>query len=71
MGVGELINYGGDCEKSPTTRNLEEPTVTDNLKMKKAKLEKQLADVNAAIDALESNPGVEKVLNLISKTGRY
>ena len=70
MVVGELINYGGGNPKCETSR-LEEPTVTDNLKMKKANLEKQLADVNAAIDALESNPGVEKVLNLISKTGRY
>jgi prophage tail gpP-like protein len=72
MGVNELINYGGECEKMPVeTKRMEEPTVTENLKMKRAKLEKQLFDINAAIEALESNPGVEKVLNLISKTGRY
>ena len=75
MVMGEIMAYndspkGTTCERS-LEEPLEEPTVTDKLKMKKAKLERQLADVNAAIEALESFPGVEKVLNLISKTGRY
>lgn len=60
-----------ECAKEVTPRPLEPATVTEELKIKKAMLEKKLADVNAAIEALEANPGVEKVLNLISKTGRY
>jgi len=39
--------------------------------MRRAKLAIELSDLDDAISALEANPEVEKVLNLISKTRRY
>jgi hypothetical protein len=43
------------------------PTLTETLRARKVDLESRLADVNAALSALEENPGVENVLNLVAK----
>ena len=42
-------------------------TVTDRLQNQKRQLESKLADVNAALAALEANPEVCKVLTLVGK----
>ena len=51
---------------TPTQVNL-----VDNLTYRQKVLQEQLADVNEAIQALKDNPEIERVLNLITKTGRY
>lgn len=43
------------------------PTMTETLRERKAQLERQLAEVTAALVALESNPEVQKVLDLLQK----
>ncbi len=45
-------------------------TITQNLQNKKKRLEDELRMVNEAIAALESNPGVEAVLNTVAKVVR-
>lgn len=45
------------------------PTHKQRLQQTKANLEAQLADVNAAIEAIEANPAVEQVLNALMKVG--
>ena len=42
-------------------------TINDKLVSKKRRLESELADVNAALDALQEHPEVAKVLSLVSK----
>lgn len=42
-------------------------TVGERLRIEAAELRKRLSDVDAAIEALEGSPEVEKVLNLVSK----
>jgi len=70
MAYGEIMD--AVCEApSKQLRQANPPTLLQNLNMKKSSLEAQLKDVNDAISALEANPEVEKILNLIGKTGRY
>ena len=45
----------------------ESPSVIDTLSRKKLSLEKQLQDVNNALDALRNAPEVMKVLELLAK----
>ena len=48
-------------------------TITDRLTSKKRKLETELAETNAALEALQANPEVARVLTLVGKAmgGRY
>ncbi len=43
------------------------PTMKDKLLGKKARYEKQLKEVNDALEALNENPEIERVLNVVSK----
>ena len=60
-----------DCGAKQAVCDLREPTIKEDLLRKKGRYEAMLLDINEAISALESNPAVETVLNLIAKTGRY
>ena len=42
-------------------------TLSDKLKRKKLRLETELNDVNLAIEALQANPEVANVINLLTK----
>lgn len=44
--------------------------VLDNLKQRREQIAQQLADHDAAIAALEGNPELTKVLELLAKIGR-
>jgi len=43
------------------------PTMKDKLLGKKQRYEKQLKEVNDALEALRENPEIERVLNVVSK----
>ena len=43
------------------------PSLLRNLQDQKTQLEDKLARVNAALDALEKNPGVAEALELVSR----
>jgi len=45
------------------------PTLKERLENQKAQAEAQLANVNAALAALEEFPGVEKCITALSKVG--
>lgn len=45
-------------------------SITGDLTRKKQRLETQLSEVNAALDALKDNPELTKVLELVSKARR-
>lgn len=42
-------------------------TINDKLQSKKRRLESELADINAALDALAANPEIARVLTLVGK----
>ncbi len=46
---------------------VQSPSVLDNMKRSKLNLEKRLTDVNECIAALEANPEITRVLELIQK----
>lgn len=57
------------CDVSP--KQLIRPSIRDGLFNRKQSLEKQLVDINAAIEALDKNPEITKVLELVGKASRY
>ena len=57
------------CEVA--TKELVKPEIKEGLLDRKNKIEKQLADINAAIDALNKNPEVARLLELVGKASRY
>lgn len=61
---GTLANAA--CEKSDCS-----PTARKQLEQKKARLTKELSDVDAAIEALDANPEIERVLTLVGRTVRF
>lgn len=62
------IGYGGDKNQCSTIGGaLSQPSIEDRLLQQKNRLEANLKDVNAALDALQANPEVLKIMCLISK----
>jgi len=70
--LGRVLGGVSDCEVSAKQAiECRQPTIKEELIRKKGRYEAQLSDINEAIAALDNNPAVETVLNLIAKTGRY
>jgi hypothetical protein len=64
-----MIGYNGETAvgmNNPEPKMVN-PTVTEHLEAKKAALERQLADVTGALDALKKNPEVEAAFNAVQK----
>ena len=64
------IGYGGNqtcVPEAPRELRDRQPTVEERLLDRKMRLEGDLKDINAALEALHSNPEILKVLCLISK----
>lgn len=60
------IGMANTC--SPATRDeIKMPTVVDRLTQRKFQLQSSLKDVTEALEALEANPEVMKIINLVSK----
>lgn len=66
LGLTSQVAECGTCEAS-----VGPITVVDRLNQRKQRLERELADLNAAIDALNANPEVTKILALVSKVASY
>ena len=64
IGYGDNIKNQVSCDTP--MRNIQ-PTIEDRLLRRKAQLEADLADVNNALEALQANPEVLKIMCLISK----
>ena len=58
--LAETRDYGEDI----ATRRM---NTREHLEARKEQLEEQLKNINNAIEALDQNPNVEKVLDLLSK----
>lgn len=57
------------CEAKPLMEVKQ--TISGKLAEKKARLESQLAEVNAALDALTKNPEVANLFDLVVKATRF
>ena len=51
--------------------DIHRPTLTERLKDERQGLATRLAELDAALAALESNPEVQKILDLVQKVARY
>lgn len=65
--------FEGGLAKMPSPDSeeftLRPPSVIEGLRVKKARLEKQLADVNSAISILEKQPGIIEAIDALRKVG--
>ena len=66
MEIGYVDNIKNQVSCDTPMRNIQ-PTIEDRLLRRKAQLEADLADVNNALEALQANPEVLKIMCLISK----
>lgn len=72
--MNELNSVLGCCDEKPISTCCDvATTITDKLVNKKRRLETELAETNAALEALQSHPDVAKVLTLVGRAigGRY
>lgn len=72
MGVSWLDNQAKMQAAAMQLANANEyipPTRRQQLEMRKANLEAQLATVNAALDALDAHPDLEKFIDVIQQAG--
>lgn len=66
-----LIPLNDPCEQ-PISAQCERPrSMVEVLRGKRTCLQSQLADVDAAIVALEQNPAIVNVLELVRKVNRF
>jgi hypothetical protein len=66
-----LRNMGGDCdEKASNMIGNSCPTIIGSLEEKRDRLKQQLSDTEETIQAMKDNPQIERVLNLLAKSGR-
>lgn len=68
----DSIGLGGSeqCYMPTAKQVVESPSILDNMKRQKSMFEERLNSVNECIEALEANPEITRVLELINKT-RY
>lgn len=66
MEIG-YVNSKNQCYPDPTATIDRSPTVEERLLRRKSDLELQLKDVTAALEALQANPEILKIMCLISK----
>lgn len=63
----------GDCESLIPMKSCEvvRPNIKDGLVSRRTRLKAQLDDIELAISALEANPEIAKVLELVGKASRH
>lgn len=65
--------YGNEPVPMSCTSELNkyQPTLTERIKRERDEAAARLADLDAALQALETNPQVKAVLDLVQKVSRY
>ncbi len=67
MDVANIRSVTGEPGGLSLGTRLISPSIEDRLLQRKSNLESDLKDVNAALEALQANPEVLKIMCLISK----
>lgn len=65
--IQESIGANQCCGQALTPNQADSPSLLQTLQRRKLEHEARLADLNAAIRALEENPDVMKVLELVAR----
>lgn len=63
----DIFNQDPCCADSQKSLQCVSPSMLDTLKRRQKEATERLDDLNAAISALESNPEVAKVLELVAR----
>lgn len=66
----DIMNTIGGCCESLKQCEVEN-AVSDRLLNRKKRLELQLSEVNEALDALQKNPEIQRVLDLVARASRH
>ena len=68
-----MNHYGevGAAIEKASVLDARQLSVKENLQRQKQNLMDQLTVVQAALDAMDRNPGIEEVLTLLSRAGRF
>lgn len=70
--IGGAIGLGEQLAKQQALdMQLRQPSVLESLQQQRASVVQRLESIDRAIAALEANPGIEEVLTLLGKVGRY
>ena len=62
-----MMHSGNACCTTAPLATQQPPTLRENLSAQRTNLAAQLASVEEAIAALDANPDIERVLNLVQK----
>ncbi len=65
------MNEACDIQTQSPGLTAVKPDIREGLVMRKNRLEQQLADLDAAITALDENPQVARLLELVGKASRH
>lgn len=68
--MDDLIEMSNQCESASLPKECYADTLINNLRRRKLKAQSDLDCVNAALQALEKNPEVANILELVSKARR-
>lgn len=66
-----LGSYAGSGLVQCANAEMKPLTVRQQLEQQKQSMTDRLTSINEAIEALDENPGVEKVLTLVGRTVRF
>jgi hypothetical protein len=69
MNENAIYNYGQGAVGSCPPTEYRAPSLTEQMIMRKAQLESQLAEVNTVLAGLEKNPEAAELFNAISRLG--
>ena len=69
--MNDMIERSAGCSPAYESEGSRKLSVIEQLRFKKEKLTVQLRAVDEALEALEANPGVQKILHLLSKAINY
>lgn len=66
-----MFDVNAKCAEVPANCEIRRPTLTERLKGERQDIAGRLAELDAAIAALEANPQVQTILDLVQKVARY
>ena len=69
--MNDMIARSAGCSTAYESEGSRKLSVIEQLQFKKENLTVQLRAVDEALEALEANPGVQKILHLLSKAVNY
>ena len=67
--MNDYMNYPQECKVESLVPF--KPDLIEGLKMRRARVQKQVDEIDEALAALEANPEIAKVLELVGRASRH